>query len=400
MKFYCCPSFEITWRVPTWFTAPCDPNETFEQEFGLRKKDARKDAASQCMQISASALLIVALALALLVLTREYLSTLLNWLANLPGWQGPLVYGSLFIIVSLPMAFGYLLLNMGAGYIYGMYLGVLVTACGAAVGSFISFLVCRLLWKDWVTSKLSSYENLKQIIRVIEGRQGFKIVMMTRLTPVPFGLQNALFSVARISNTRYFLATVSGLLPTQILNTYMGTTLRSMEDVLSGKNSNTMVLVSQVLVAIAVTYIINQRMQREVQHACEEEAQLTRAAQLEELDRLTVQTGAGTPTKAQRTLSVQDFSTLEIPEEFTTDDEGAEEVFGSTPLLAVPAPEPPTGISVLPGETSLLSPLRKDSPATAGGTFVRGHRRSHSAGPVFSEARRDLVIKLGVVHQA
>ena len=32
---------------------------------------------------------------------------------------------------------------------------------------------------------------------MIEGKNGFRIIVMTRLTFVPFGLQNALFSVRR-----------------------------------------------------------------------------------------------------------------------------------------------------------------------------------------------------------
>ena len=108
-----------------------------------------------------------------------------------------------------------------------------------------------------VLGLLAQYENFKQIVRVIDGRQGFKIIMMTRLTPVPFGLQNALFSVrvhacgpggragscgvcvcvcvcvcvvyslmshvmqaGNVSMRRYSLATFLGLLPTQVSAPY------------------------------------------------------------------------------------------------------------------------------------------------------------------------------------
>jgi uncharacterized membrane protein YdjX (TVP38/TMEM64 family) len=145
-----------------------------------------------------SALLMVAMGLAAIVLCREYLGQFMGWLSHLPGLQGPILFGSLFIPISFPMAWGYLILNLGAGYLYGLVGGVVVTCIGAAVGAYVSFIVCRVLWKDWVMSTLSSYENLKQIVRVIEGRQGFRIIMMTRLTPVPFGLQNGLFSVSGV----------------------------------------------------------------------------------------------------------------------------------------------------------------------------------------------------------
>ena len=49
----------------------------------------------------------------------------------------------------------------------------------------------------------------------------------------------------------------------QILNTYMGTSLRSMDEVLSG-NGNTAVMIAQVLAAILVSYFVNQKMKQEV----------------------------------------------------------------------------------------------------------------------------------------
>ena len=137
----------------------------------------------------------------------------------------------------------YIVLNIATGYLYGFWDGLCITIIGAAVGGLVSFLACRQLAKGYVTSLLSSYENLKQIIRVLDGaallpvsrnsrgtgRQGFKIVMMTRLTPVPFGLLNALFSVcwariesprqhaqtSKISKRDFFIATIIGSLPTQ-----------------------------------------------------------------------------------------------------------------------------------------------------------------------------------------
>ncbi len=116
-------------------------------------------------------------------------------MAHLYGPYGAALFCVLFVVVSFPMMWGYIILNLGAGYIYGFVVGSAITSVGANLGALVSFLVCRLLWKDYVIRKLSSYENLRQIVRVIEGRQGFRIIMMTRLTPVPFGLQNALFSV-------------------------------------------------------------------------------------------------------------------------------------------------------------------------------------------------------------
>ena len=161
-------------------------------------------------------ILLLASALAALVLCRAYMADFLVWLAHLPGWQGASLFVIMFIVVSFPMMWGYIVLNLGAGYIFGMVKGVIITSLGSATGAFVAFLVCRRFFKGYVHAKLSHYENFKQIVKVIEGRQGFRIIAMTRLTPVPFGLQNALFSAAKISKWRYMSATILGLFPTQV----------------------------------------------------------------------------------------------------------------------------------------------------------------------------------------
>lgn len=39
-------------------------------------------------------------------------------------------------------------------------------------------------------------ETGKAILRVIAGPRAFKVVLLARLTPIPFGLQNTIFGVS------------------------------------------------------------------------------------------------------------------------------------------------------------------------------------------------------------
>lgn len=59
-----------------------------------------------------------------------------------------------------------------------------------------------------------------------------QLILLTRLTPIPYGVQNTVFSLVHMPMPYYMLATMLGCLPTQLLNTYFGTTLHSVEDVL------------------------------------------------------------------------------------------------------------------------------------------------------------------------
>eukprot|EP00047_Mylnosiga_fluctuans_P016866 m.57007 g.57007 ORF g.57007 m.57007 type:complete len:369 (-) comp6806_c0_seq3:207-1313(-) len=346
-----------------------------EEEFGLRTKahpapieSIIKDDSRRCCYVSRNFVLLVAAAIALLVLCHRYLGPFLDWISELNGWQGPLLLCLLFVLVSFPMAWGYIIINLGAGYIYGLFYGTLVTIVGANIGALVSFVICRRLWRDYVLEKLSTYDNLKQVVRVIEGRQGFRIIMMTRLTPVPFGLQNALFSTAKISKLRYVGATFIGLLPTQVLNTYMGSTLRSMEDVMAGKQSSGIVLIAQVLITVAVTYIVNMRMKKEVHSVCEQERQARQALE------------KSNPAIAlSRVMSMQ-----ALPVQLDV-----EETARPATCVAIQM-EDVDGDDA--GDSAPIAPLPEAAALTANGQFVRGHRRSQSAGSALKS--KDYVIKL------
>ena len=158
----------------------------------------------QCLQISGTALILLTIGVVVVILCRHYLKDLLEWLQNLPAWAGVLLFIVMFTIVSFPMTWGYIVLNFAAGYLYGFVLGLIVVALSATFGVSTAFIVCRRYFRDYVHSKLES-DGLKAIIRVVEGRRGFKVIFLSRLTPIPFGLQNGLFSVSIQYSYSHFL---------------------------------------------------------------------------------------------------------------------------------------------------------------------------------------------------
>lgn len=103
----------------------------------------------------------------------------------------------LFIFVSLPMTWGYVLLNLAAGYLYGVIYGMAIVFFCALVGITISHvLLNHSSLKRCILSQISGNTSFRTIMSVVESRHGFKVVVLARLTPIPFGLQNALFSVS------------------------------------------------------------------------------------------------------------------------------------------------------------------------------------------------------------
>jgi len=131
-----------------------------------------------------------------IILGRAHLMQLLKWLEDLPWLQSLLVFILLFTIVSFPFGFGYILLNLIAGYLYGFARGQVVVMVSVAVGFSISFLLCRSWMRDYARGIITS-AALQAVMSVVEGPNGHKVMLLMRLTPVPFGMQNVLFAVSR-----------------------------------------------------------------------------------------------------------------------------------------------------------------------------------------------------------
>lgn len=141
---------------------------------------------------------LAALCFASLALVRRYLQHLLLWVESLDSLLGVLLFVVGFIVVSFPCGWGYIVLNVAAGYLYGFVLGMGLMVVGVLIGTFIAHVVCKRLLTAWVAARIQSSEKLSAVIRVVEGGSGLKVVALARLTPIPFGLQNAVFSVSGV----------------------------------------------------------------------------------------------------------------------------------------------------------------------------------------------------------
>ncbi|XP_010586691.2 transmembrane protein 64 [Loxodonta africana] len=211
---------------------------------------------------------LAALCFASLALVRRYLQQLLLWVETLDSLLGVLLFVVGFIVVSFPCGWGYIVLNVAAGYLYGFVLGMGLMVVGVLIGTFIAHVVCKRLLTAWVATRIQSSEKLSAVIRVVEGGSGLKVVALARLTPIPFGLQNAVFSITDLSLPNYLMASSAGLLPTQLLNSYLGTTLRTMEDVIAEQSvSGYFVFCLQIIISIGLMFYVVHRAQVELNAA-------------------------------------------------------------------------------------------------------------------------------------
>src|SRR5207302_6285236 len=93
---------------------------------------------------------------------------------------------------------------------------------GATLGATAAFLVGRYLARDWVAHRIEANQKFKAIDQAV-GREGGKIVLLTRLSPIfPFNLLNYAFGVTQVTLRSYFLASAVGMIPGTILYVYIG----------------------------------------------------------------------------------------------------------------------------------------------------------------------------------
>ncbi|MHC4249927.1 MAG: TVP38/TMEM64 family protein [Planctomycetota bacterium] len=152
----------------------------------------------------------------------------LGWIQGLGIW-GNLVFGLVYVLACTLMVSG-AVLTLGAGAIYGPVWGTVTVSIASTLGAMTAFLVGRTFGRNWVARKVEGNPRFHAIDEAI-GREGFKIVLLTRLSPVfPFVLLNYMFGITKVSFWKCALASWVGMLPGTIMYVYLGSVVKSLAD--------------------------------------------------------------------------------------------------------------------------------------------------------------------------
>jgi uncharacterized membrane protein YdjX (TVP38/TMEM64 family) len=143
----------------------------------------------------------------------------LAWIQN-SGTAGSLAFITLYTIATVAFLPGSIL-TLGAGVIFGIIWGSIYVFIGATLGATAAFLVGRYLARNWVAKKIEGNPKFSAIDKVV-ATEGFKIVLLTRLSPVfPFNLLNYSFGITGVSLKDYVLGSI-GMIPGTIMYVYLG----------------------------------------------------------------------------------------------------------------------------------------------------------------------------------
>ena len=148
------------------------------------------------------------------------LKNALDWIRGL-GPLAPIAFVAIYIaacVLFLPGS----ILTIGAGVIFGVVRGSIYVSIAATLGATAAFVVGRYFARDWIAEKLEGNAKFKAIDEAV-GREGWKIVLLTRLSPVfPFNLLNYAYGLTRVALRDYVFASWLGMIPGTILYVYIG----------------------------------------------------------------------------------------------------------------------------------------------------------------------------------
>ena len=171
-------------------------------------------------------MLLIAVTLALLAAVAYFLpvaewTTSLAERARRTGALGVAMFFVAYIVATVAFLPGSIL-TLAAGFAYGPLWGLAIVSPASVAGATAAFLLGRTLLRDWAVRTTSDSARLRAIQSAVE-REGFKIVLLLRLSPlVPFNVLNYALSLSNVRLSTYVAASALGMLPATVLYVYLG----------------------------------------------------------------------------------------------------------------------------------------------------------------------------------
>ena len=180
--------------------------------------------------------LVIALFIAVRVLpVAQWLTEFTRWMAQLGIW-GVLLFILAYVSATV-LFFPASVLTIGAGFVFGVFLGTVTVSIAATSGAALAFLIARHFARDMIEQKVSSSLRFTQIDRAI-GEQGAKLVFLLRLSPlIPFNLSNYFYGLTAVKFWPYVLASWIGMLPGTLLYVYIGAAGKAGLNAAAGQSS-------------------------------------------------------------------------------------------------------------------------------------------------------------------
>ena len=222
------------------------------------------------MLSSIKAKLLVAVGAVIVLASAAYFFPLVPALEHVSAWLGGLgVIGAALFAVLIAVSSLCLLpaspFIIAASAVFGFSLGLLTSALGIILGAASGYFLSRLFLRKDVADQLKSRPSFKAIDQAI-AEEGWKIVLLLRLCPIPFGLANYLYGLTAIPFLPYLITTFLGAVPGLLLFSHLGSAGKAGLQALASGNLNKgggeIVLLGLSLAATIVLVVLLPRIAR------------------------------------------------------------------------------------------------------------------------------------------
>ena len=209
---------------------------------------------------------------ALLLLGRQLgglLPRFAEWVDGLGFW-GPAVFIAGYVVTTIAFVPG-AVMTLAAGAVFGLAKATVYVLTGATIGSAVAFLISRHLAREAIAARVAGNPRFAAIDRAV-GAQGFKMVLLMRLSPVfPYNLLNYSLGLTTVRFTDYALASI-GMLPGTLLYAYYGVLAGDVARLAGGTavergSAYYAVLVLGLIATIAVSTLVTRAARRALRDA-------------------------------------------------------------------------------------------------------------------------------------
>ena len=204
---------------------------------------------------------------------REWFMHFESYVRSL-GAIGPAVVVLAYVLCTVLFVPGSAI-TVGSGTLFGLKTGLVVVVLGANLGALCAFLLARTFLRDKVAAWAAGNPKFRTLDQAI-GKQGFKMVLLTRLSPAfPFVLLNYLLGLTAVRTGPYALANLLGMLPATFLFVYIGAAAR---DAITGEMDTSAGFYQQILkyvgllATVAVVVIVTRIARKALREAEQEQS--------------------------------------------------------------------------------------------------------------------------------
>lgn len=151
---------------------------------------------------------------------QETLEQATRWMESL-GWWAPGAFVLLYVLCTL-LLLPRTVLTVAAGLLFGYGWGTALALLSINLGANLAFLSGRYFARAAVEKRVRPFRQFVAIDQAV-GRDGWRIVALTRLTPVfPYSLLNYTYGITRVAWSQFAIGSFLGLLPGTLILVGLG----------------------------------------------------------------------------------------------------------------------------------------------------------------------------------